>query len=331
MKRLLLLLFSAVLLFACTGCTKEEPLSRTSFFMDTVCTITLYDSADETLLDKAFEICKEYETLFSRTVETSDVAKLNRMNEGMLEVHPATAELLTTALEYAELTGGKFDVTVGRLTSLWDFKAERPALPQQSEIESALSQVGYQNLSVEGTNVTVKGGIQLDLGGIAKGYIADRCAEFLKENGVKRAIINLGGNVVVVGSKEEGKSWTVGIQQPFADHDRVVATVEVSDCSLVTSGIYERSFEVGGTLYHHILDPQTGYPVSNGLSAVTILSESSTRADALSTSCFLLGKEKALTLIESLPDTEAIFIDEDGGITTTSGVGTVIPFAPVEP
>lgn len=312
--------------FLFSGCSAPEPLSKTEFFMDTVCTITLYDTTDESLLGKTFELCKKCEALFSRTVETSDVSRINKTGDGTVEVDPETAELLKTALEYSERTGGKFDVTVGRLTSLWDFKSESPVLSAPDKIDSALRQTGYRNLSVDGNTVTVRNGVQVDLGGIAKGYIADRCAAFLKENGVERAIINLGGNVLVLGSKDGSTPWTVGIQRPFADRNEIVGSVQVSDYSVATSGVYERFFEKDGVIYHHILDPETGYPVSNGLESVTILSRSSVTADALSTSAFLLGKDRAAELVESLPDTEAIFIDSAGQVTVTSGIGPQIPF-----
>ena len=315
---------AATLLFS--GCSAPEPLSKTEFFMDTVCTITLYDTTDESLLGKTFELCKKYEALFSRTVETSDISRINKTGDGTVEVDPETAELLKTALEYSERTGGKFDVTVGRLTSLWDFKSESPVLPAPDKIDSALQHTGYRNLFVDGNTVTVRNGVQVDLGGIAKGYIGDRCAAFLKENGVERAIINLGGNVLVLGSKDGSTPWTVGIQRPFADRNEIIGSVQVSDYSVATSGIYERFFEKDGVIYHHILDPEIGYPVSNELESVTILSRSSATADALSTSAFLLGRDKALKLVESLPDTEAIFIDSAGQVTVTSGIGTQIPF-----
>lgn len=309
-----------------SGCSASKPLSKTEFFMDTVCTITLYDTKDETLLDKAFALCKKYETLFSKTIETSDISKINSAENETIEVNPETAKLLEIALEYAKLTDGKFDITIGRLTELWDFKSESPILPSQKQIETALKQTGYHNLSVNGNTVMVQKGVQLDLGGIAKGYVADQCAAFLKENGVTRAIINLGGNVLVIGSKGENLPWTVGIQRPFSDRNEIIGSVQVSDHSVVTSGIYERFFEKDGIVYHHILDPDTGYPVANGLESVTIISRSSVMADALSTSAFLLGKDRAIELIESISDTEAIFVDNDGKISVTSGIGKEIPF-----
>ena len=326
MKYILSIVIALIIFLPFSGCTVSEPLSKTEFFMDTVCTITIYDSSDSQLIDKAFDICKKYEALFSRTIESSDISRINQIGEGTLEVSSETAEILKTALKYSELTEGRFDITIGRLTDLWNFKSESPRLPSKEEINTALKQTGFENLTVDKNMVTVKNGIQLDLGGIAKGYIADQCADFLRTEGVKRAIINLGGNVLVIGSKEEGVPWKVGIQRPFDDRNEIIGSVQVSDCSVVTSGIYERYFEKDGTIYHHILDPETGYPVSNGLESVTILSSSSVVADALSTSAFLLGKERALELIENLPDTEAILIDEDSTITVTSGIGNEIPF-----
>ena len=328
MKHLLSLLSAAVLsaVILLSGCAAPQPISKTGVCLNTSCTVTLFDTEDEALLDGAFARIEHYENLFSKTVEGSDISRINQAEGAPVAVDPETAELLRAAISYSELTGGKFDVTIGRVSSLWDFTSESPVPPSKEEVAEALATVGSQNLSVEGNTVTVPAGTQLDLGGIAKGYIADRVADYLRENGVERAIINLGGNVLTIGGKSDSQPWKVGIQQPFASHSSIIGSVSVSDWSVVTSGIYERCFTYEGAFYHHILDPQTGYPVANGLQAVTILSESSATADALSTASFLLGADEAKALIESLPDTEAIFITLDGSVETTSGIGTQIPF-----
>lgn len=328
MKRLLSLLIAAVLpeLVLLSGCSAPAPISKTGFYLNTTCAVTLYDTQEETLLDGAFDLIEHYEKLFSKTVEGSDVSRINQAEGTPVSVDPETAELLRAAISYSELTGGKFDITIGRVSDLWDFTSESPVPPSKEEIAEALATVGYQNLSVEGNTVTVPAGTHLDLGSIAKGYIADRVADYLRENGVKRAIINLGGNVLTIGEKSDSQPWKVGIQQPFASRSDIIGSVSVSDMSVVTSGIYERCFTYEGAFYHHILDSDTGYPMANNLQAVTILSKSSATADALSTSAFLLGTEQAKALIESLPDTEAIFIALDGTVETTSGIGTQIPF-----
>ena len=164
-----------------------------------------------------------------------------------------------------------------------------------------------------------KEGMQLDLGAVAKGYIADRIKDYLLEQGVESAIIDLGGNILCVGSRPGGDPFRIGLQRPFASHSETVATVEITDKSVVSSGIYERYFEEDGVLYHHILNPETGYPYDNGLVSVTIISDESVDGDGLSTSCFALGLEKGMELINSLPDVQAVFITEDGELHFSEG------------
>ena len=180
--------------------------------------------------------------------------------------------------------------------------------------------VDYRDVSLEGDEIRfAKEGMQLDLGAVAKGYIADRIKDYLLEQGVESAIIDLGGNILCVGSRPGGDPFRIGLQRPFASHSETVATVEITDKSVVSSGIYERYFEEDGVLYHHILNPETGYPYDNGLVSVTIISDESVDGDGLSTSCFALGLEKGMELINSLPDVQAVFITEDGELHFSEG------------
>ncbi|MDI3535253.1 MAG: FAD:protein transferase, partial [Thermosediminibacterales bacterium] len=162
--------------------------------------------------------------------------------------------------------------------------------------------------------------MMLDLGGIAKGYAADEVSKILKENHVKHAIVNLGGNVLAYGNKPDGSKWRIGIQKPFAPRGDYAGVVSVINKAVVTSGIYERYFEENGKIYHHILDPETGYPVENNLMSVTIITDKSIDADSLSTSVFAMGLKEGLNLIEKLDNTEAIFITKDSKIYLTSGL-----------
>lgn len=331
MKHRFISVLCTVLIIFCmplSGCQAEQPFSKTEYLLNTTCTISIYGTRDESLLDGTFSLVRQYEGLFSKTLENSDISRINRAEGTPTAVDPATAELIQTALNYSAKTNGKFDITIGRVSDLWDFTAEPPSLPSPEALDAALPTVNWKQVKVDGNTVTVPSGTQLDLGGIAKGYIADRAAEYLRANGISRGILNLGGNIYALGGKSGTEPWKVGIQRPFADRNEIIGSVSVRDCSVVTSGLYERFFELDGTLYHHILDPQTGYPVSNGMESVTILSKSSAMADALSTSAFLLGVEEAKTLIESLPDTEAVFVLSDGTVQKTSGIGTDIPFLP---
>lgn len=297
----------------------DAPISKNSFKLNTIVTITLYDSQDETILDGALAVCDYYEELYSRTLETSELYHLNHGilpnvngNANSFRVSDELADLLEYGLYYSNLSSGGFDITVAPITDLWDFTTTDAIVPDKKTIEKVLSAVGYLNVSVEGNTVTFdKEQIGVDLGAIAKGYIADRIKDYLLDNDVKSAMINLGGNVLAVGVKPNGEAFNIGIQKPFAGRNEIVATMDIKDMSVVSSGVYERYFIQEDTLYHHILNPTTGYPYLNDLISVTIISEESVDGDGLSTSCFALGLEKGLELINSLENTYAIFITKD--------------------
>lgn len=288
------------------------PISKSSFKLNTIVSITLYDSQDESIIDEAFQLCDYYENLLSRTKKESEIYKLNEEGQDSYTISDETKELLTTGFHYSQLSNGAFDLTLEPLTSLWNFGSSEVRLPSREEIEEALTHIGYQHLKVEGNTITFeKEGMGIDLGAIAKGYIADKMKEFLVSKGVNSAIINLGGNILCVGDKPDGSAFMVGIQKPFQDRNETIAVVEIRDLSVVSSGIYERFFTVDGKNYHHILNPATGYPYENDLTSVTIISKKSVDGDALSTTCFALGLEEGMKLIESLPDTYAVFITSD--------------------
>jgi thiamine biosynthesis lipoprotein len=317
LSALLCLSFLCALLLG--GCSRNvEPISKTSLLFDTIVTITIYDNDDTALLTECFDLCEKYENMLSRTIEDSDVSKINATGDPV-EVSDETVSLIETALKYAKLSDGKFDPTIGALAELWDFKNNTGIVPDDTDIQDALSTVGYEQIQIDGNTVQTPKGTILDLGGIAKGYIADRLKEYLLSQGVTSATINLGGNVLTVGKKTDGTPFQIGIMKPFED-SAVICGLAVDGKSVVTSGNYERYFEADGKLYHHILDTATGYPVENNLYAVTILSDSSVDGDALSTTCYALGLEDATSLIESIDGVEALFITSDYEIIRTSGI-----------
>ena len=227
-----------------------------------------------------------------------------------------TAELLTIALEVCEKSGGALDITIAPASDLWDFKSEQPKIPDRDQLERAAKLVDYTKLKLEGDVVTMPAGMAIDLGAVAKGYIADKAAEYLKEQGVTRAILNLGGNVVALGSKPDGREWSIGIQDPEKENGKSGYSVMVADKSVVTSGIYQRGFDKDGVRYHHILDRATGWPVQNGLASVTIIADSSAMADAMSTACFVLGRDMGMSFAEEM-GVQAVFIGTDGKVSCT--------------
>lgn len=319
-KFLFYLLSSVLLLMSVSGCQSSKAKeTRTGFYLNTVISVTIYGHSSDELFDGCMELAEYYDNLLSRTTPGSDIWNINHSNGSPVTVQEETVSLLNTALSYAEMSDGLVDPTIGTLSILWNFGAENQGIvPSETEITDALSHVNYKNVVISGNQVSLKDDKAcLDLGFIAKGYIADRMKEYLVSNGVKNAIINLGGNVSAIGSRLDGTPFKVGVQKPFSETGTSALILEIEDKSVVSSGNYERYFEKDGVLYHHILSTENGYPADSGLSGVTIISERSVDGDALSTLCFLLGYEKGKALIDSLDNVEAVFITTDGTIYQT--------------
>lgn len=308
MKRLLSLL-AALLLLVPIGCRTEQPHSAVGYACDTVVTITAY--APQKTVDEALTLCTAYESVLSKTRENSDIYALNHAGGAPVTVQNETVEVLRLALEIGERSGGAFDVTIAPLSALWDFRAEEPSVPDARLLSEAGKRVDYQNVTIEGNTVTLQNGTELDLGGVAKGYIADRVAEYLTEQGVSAFCINMGGNVVTHGRKPNGALWTIGIRDPNGTPEQSEEVLSAENAAIVTSGNYERFFLLDGVRYHHILDPKTGMPVQNGLASVTIVGTESALCDALSTACFVLGEQAGVPLLNHY-DVRAIFLYENG-------------------
>ena len=295
-----------ILLLLC-GCNSgETENSETRFLLDTVCTVTA-DCGDD-IINGAFSLCEDLERTLSKTLKESDVYRLNN-TEGFVSVTEDTLKTVERAIYYGDLSGGKFDITIAPVSALWDFKNQ--VVPSKDEIAEALQSVDYHSVEIKNSEISLNGS-QIDLGGIAKGYIADKAAEYLKEKGVKKALVNFGGNICMIGQ------YNIGIKKPF--DDSVIASIELKDKCAVTSGIYERYIEKDGKIYHHILDPKTGYGVDNELAAVTVIGKKALDCDALSTVCMLLGTEDGLKIINNTAGTEAVFIDRENNITLSSGL-----------
>ncbi len=313
------------------GCGKaaEQPVSKTGFYFDTAVTLTLYAAPSETdsveeLLEETMSECARYEAMLSPSVEGSDIYKINHAGGESVMVSDETITVLYAAMAYSRSFPESVDLTIAPVKSLWDFSGNSTIVPTREELSQALLHVDYNNLVLDGNKVTLKDPeAAVDLGFIAKGYIADQLKAFLLSKGCECAIINLGGNVQTIGQKPEGECFSIGIQKPFADLGTYLTTAKLGSSdglysSAATSGVYERCFEKDGTLYHHILDLSTGMPVETDLNSATILTDSSMDADALSTICLILGKDAALSLIESTPDVDAILITKDNEVVDTS-------------
>ncbi len=229
------------------------------------------------------------------------------------EISALLERIVKKGLEYSKKSDGRFDIAIEPVSSLWDFTIKKPTVPDEQKIEKALAYVDYQKIALDDQKLTFQmPGMGIDLGGIAKGFIADELKAYLEKKGVKSAVIDLGGNVLCIGKKDPKTPFHIGIQQPFADRNETIAAVSVDGLSIVSSGIYERYFKTeDGTLYHHILNPKTGYSYDNDLMAVTILSKKSVDGDGLSTSCFAMGKKEGLAFINNIDGVEAVFITKD--------------------
>ena len=327
MKHIKMLLITALCLslgLSLTGCRRvhQPPLSRSTFLFNTYITITLYEGGNNAILNQCIRICKDYEEIFSKTLEGSEIYNMNHRSGGQMEFELSddTASLIATGLKYCEISGGAFDITIEPLSSLWDFTSGSAQVPDGADIAAAAARVDYRNLRLDGNYLTfLSPDTTIDLGSIANGYIADRLKDYLVEKHVESAIINLGGNVLCVGGLPDGTDFHIGLQKPFAGRTETFANVAVNGMSVVSSGVYERHFELDGVNYHHLLDPKTGYPYQNGLVSVTILSPRSVDGDALSTTCFSLGLEDGMALLDSIGDVCGIFVTEDGEIYYSEG------------
>lgn len=327
-----------LLIFFVSSCAPAAKVTTVEgFFFDTFVSIVIYDPCETAITDGCIELCSYYDNLFSKSVPESDIYRINHSGGAAVTVSEDTAFLLSEAIRYAELTDGKIDPTIETVGSLWDFHpSDLPTLPDETEIASTLTHVDYRNICItQSPALTDSPTVALNdpescvsLAFLAKGYIADRLRDYLLANGIHNAMINLGGNTLVLGSKPGNEPFTVGVEKPFGD-GAVIARFSLTDSTLVTSGVYHRCFYYGDTLYHHILDTSTGYPINNHLYSVSILGENSENAsltcDALSTACFVLGANEGMELIESTDGVEAMFIMDDGRIQYSSGFPKPLP------
>lgn len=321
MARLVRRLWPALLVLSLllSGCQPfPNAYDRQFVAMDTFMHLTAYgDGAQEALARTQEEIVR-LDTLLSVNSEKSEVHAINHRQEDTFALSEDTAQLLSLSLSLARETGGAFDPTVYPVVRQWGFTTGTYQLPTPDELTSLLPLVGYEKASLDGQALTLNGNTQLDFGGIAKGWAGDRAVQMLKADGITSAILRLGGNIQTMGTKPDGSLWTVGIQDP--DTGNTLATLSVADLAVVTSGSYQRYFTVGDQLYHHIIDPATGYPADNGLTSVTIMAPSGARCDALSTALFVMGLDKGMQFWRDRRDFEAVFVSKDGSVTITAGL-----------
>ena len=299
-----------------------EPAVSENFRLGTFVRLSLYDcgNADEELA-KGDELIKSLENLFSVNIPTSDVARLNAAGGAWTRIDARTAELLEASLALAELTGGAFSPALGGVTALWRIGTPEARVPSDGEIAEALKYTDYSKIELrveDGARFArLPRGMRLDLGAIAKGCVADALKSRFAADGVRRAMIDLGGNLDFVGESPRGGPWRAGLQQPDRPRGEYFGIIEAEDVSVVTSGPYERYFEKDGVRYHHIIDPATGRPARSGLSSVTVIDANSARADALCTALFVMGSRRAPEFLERCGDVRAVLVTEDKRVLIT--------------
>ncbi len=324
MKRIMAGLLAGLCLLSLTACGAEPSCESTFFAMDTVMSFAVYGEGAQAAVTACQQEINALEDTLSRTRDTSEISLLNR--EKAASLTGETLSLLRRAEELSALTGGLFDVTVAPLVDLWAITSEHPRVPEPAEIEACLAAcVGPAHLHLTEDGARLDAGCSIDLGGIAKGYAAHRVRDILEEHGVQSAAVSLGGNAYVRGTRPDGKLWSVGIQDP-ADLEKCCAYLALSDRFVVTSGGYQRYFtDDSGRVYHHILDPRTGYPADSGLTSVTVIGQDGTAADALSTALFIMGEDAAVSFWRAHPELQLdlLLITADGRILCTLSADTV--------
>jgi thiamine biosynthesis lipoprotein len=308
-----------------TSCSAAKPpeLGRSDFVLGTVCSIRLAGGGDEALLDEVFARLRAIEDELSVNKPGSEIDAVNdAAGAAPVRVGGDALSIVGRDLEYSRLSDGAFDPSVGPLVKLWGIGTDHARVPGSSEIEAALSLVGWKDIVVDDAAKTIflrRKGMALDLGSTTKGYAADAAAAIIRARGVKKAIIDLGGNVLVIGSRPDGKPWRVGLQDPYEERGSLLGVASLVDETMVTSGVYERYLDSGGKRYHHILDTRTGYPADRGLQSVTVIAPRSFDADGLTTTIFALGRERGMELAKSR-GVGAIVVDSSRKVYISPGL-----------
>lgn len=332
MRRIMALLLAVLLAVSLTACG-EKSAAKQVFAMDTVMQFTAYGKDREAAVKDAEAEMYRLEGMLSRTQADSEVSRLNSAG-GAFDSSEEVYRLISTAMEFTTATGGAFDITIAPVASAWGFTEDTFRVPGQDELEELLTHVGPQHiwrkdqLHDDGTyTVELDQGTQIDLGGIAKGYASDRAGAIFHQHGVTQGTITLGGNILALGTRPDGDPWRVGVQDPAKpdDGNALVGILHLTDAYAITSGSYQRFFEENGTIYHHILDPDTGYPADSGLTSVTVVADgeegNGTMCDALSTALFVMGEDKALDFWRSgVYDFDLVLVTADGRVVVTEGL-----------
>ena len=316
----------AVFIAIFSGCKNEQTsfVSADHYALGTINRIRIESPDADSLIKGSFALIDEVESKMSRNIKSSEVSTINKMSgKAPVKVSKDTFFVIKKGLELSALSDGSFDITIGPVVSLWGIGTDHPRVPGTVELKKALSLVNYKDVVLNGKDHSVylkKKGMSIDLGAIAKGWAADKVYRYLVSHKVEKGIINLGGNVFVIGRKSKKREWHVGVQDPEETRGNYLGILSVSDEAVVTSGKYERFFVYNGKKYHHIFNTFTGYPIENGLISVTIIGKDSITADGYSTVVFSLGLKKGMKLVEETPFIEAVIITSNHDVYLSSGI-----------
>ncbi|MBE6794438.1 MAG: FAD:protein FMN transferase [Ruminococcaceae bacterium] len=311
----LVIIITMALVSGCSAKDNPKALTKEIYGLDTIIELTVYNCDQETLSLCGGEI-HWLEGIFSKTIEGSDISRINENSGDWVEIEDSAYEVLKTAYEVSENTKGAFDITISPAVSIWGFDSNKYTIPEEHDIASALEYIDYKTLEFDDSTESVRIGesFSIDLGGIAKGYVADYVADFLREEGVSSAMLNFGGNICLIGSKPDKSLWNIGIKAPFADG--YFATVSVADKTISTAGGYERYFEENGEIYHHIMDPHTASPAKTDVLSSTVIGENGTVCDALSTAVFVKGSSSVKEIAGLYPELDFVVLTEDSVFVT---------------
>ena len=317
-----ILIFASLSLFIYINYPGTPSSKRTSFMLNTTVSVQAFGENAEKAVNESMNRLQEIENLMSTTLENSDIYRINKNTGQEVKVHPDTLEVIKRSITFARDTDGKLDPGIGPLVELWGFRSDNPGVPDKNKIQNTKKLVDYKEIEIDQTNNTVKikPGMSLDLGATAKGYAAEEVKKIITEHGIESAFIDLGGHIQAIGKKIDGQLWNVGIQDPRIGYNTPIGSLKINDRNVVTSGEYERYFKENNSYYHHIIDPSTGKPADKGLKSVTIITDDSFKADALSTGLFVMKLEKGLDFIENIDNTEAIFITDERKVYLSSGI-----------
>ncbi len=308
---------AAVLLLFIFSCSprdrKNQPVEKSRFLLDTLVRISVYDKCSVkkagSAIDRAFDLMQELEAKTSIHVDTSEVKRIvQKAGRNAVKISEETFLLLEHSVEISRQTQGIFDVTIGPIKDLWGFLETSPRVPDPAEIRSLLSLVNYRDILFKDDSVMLRSPLmEIDLGGIAKGYIIDRAVASLKKTGMRSGIVEAGGDLRIWGDHPYREMWKIGIKHPRGDGNDLIGVIQTKEISIATSGDYERYFIRDGKRYHHLIDPRTGYPATSCVS-VTIVTENATLADAYATAVFIMGPEQGMKFIEQTNEIEGVIL-----------------------